>query len=437
MGVPLELLVMLLLVLANGVLAGAEIAVVTVRASRLRELADGGSGAARAVEALRSQPERFLATVQIGITVVGATAAAFGGANFAADLAPLLVGLGLSAEHARWAAMTVVVAVISYLSLVLGELVPKSLALRAPEGYALVLGRVLLGLAFIARPLVWFLTASSNLVLKLFGDRTTFLEARVSPQELQELVREAAATGAVHPQAGEIASRALDFPALRAMDVMIPRREVFAVRRDATQEELQRALLAHPHSRVPVFQDSIDEIVGYLSLKDLLGPAWTQRAVQLEPLIRPAFFVPERKPALELLAEMRKRHQPFAIVVDEQGGFSGIVAMEDLLEELVGDIENEHARQVAPFTRQPDGSVLLEGSAPLRDVNRALELELPEGPGWTTIAGLVLHEAQRIPSVGDVVTLGDGTRLEVVDASARRVRRVRLRRPAVSPPEPR
>jgi putative hemolysin len=429
MGVPFELLVLLGLVLVNGVLSGAEIAIVTVRATRLKQLVDEGSGAARAVERLRGQPERFLATVQIGITVVGATAGAFGGANFAADLSPLLEGLGVPAEHARWLAMTTVVAVLSFLSLVLGELVPKSLALRAPEGYALVIGWPLLALAWLMRPLVWLLTASSNVVLRLFGDRTTFIEARVSPQELQQLVREAAAAGTVHPQAGEIASRALDFPALRAMDVMIPRREVLAVARDASQEELQRAFLSQPHSRVPVYQETIDQVVGYVSLKDVLGPAWTQRTVELEPLIRPAFFVPERKPAPELLSEMRKRRQPFAIVVDEQGGFSGIVAMEDLVEELVGDIANEHARPASPFTAQPDGSVLLDGSAPLRDVNRALELELPEGPGWTTVAGLVLHEAQRIPQAGEAVTLADGTVLEVVDASARRVRRVRLRRP--------
>lgn len=434
MGVPFELLVLLGLVLVNGVLSGAEIAIVTVRATRLKQLVDEGSGAARAVERLRGQPERFLATVQIGITVVGATAGAFGGANFAADLSPLLEGLGVPAEHARWLAMTTVVAVLSFLSLVLGELVPKSLALRAPEGYALVIGWPLLALAWLMRPLVWLLTASSNVVLRLFGDRTTFIEARVSPQELQQLVREAAAAGTVHPQAGEIASRALDFPALRAMDVMIPRSEVLAVARDASQEELQRAFLSQPHSRVPVYQETIDQVVGYVSLKDVLGPAWTQRTVELEPLIRPAFFVPERKPAPELLAEMRKRRQPFAIVVDEQGGFSGIVAMEDLVEELVGDIANEHARPASPFTVQGDGSVLLEGSTPLRDVNRALELELPEGPGWTTVAGLVLHEAQRIPQVGEAVTLADGTVLEVVDASARRVRRVRLRRVAGASP---
>ncbi len=428
MGISFELLVMLGLVLANGVLAGAEIAIVTVRKTRLRELAEGGSGAARAVESLRAQPERFLATVQVGITVVGSTAAAFGGANFAVDLAPLLVQAGLPAAHASWVAVALVVAALSYLSLVLGELVPKSLALRSPEGYALVMGRVLVGLALLARPLVWFLTASSNAVLRLFGDSTNFLEARVSPDELQQLVKDATASGAVPPQVAEIASRALDFSALRAVDVMLPRQEVTAVRRDVSQEELRRILVANPHSRVPVYEGDIDHIVGYLSLKDVLEPAWAQREVEVGALLRPALFVPEAKPAVQLLDEMRGRRQPFAIVVDEQGGFSGLVTMEDLVEELVGDIFNEHTQQPELFARQSDGTVLLQGSAPVREINRLLGLALPEGDDWTTVAGLVLSRVGTIPAPGVVVTLPDGVRLEVVDASARRVRTVRLRR---------
>lgn len=426
MSVFTEVLIILGLVLINGVLAGAEIAIVSLRRTRLQQLVESGSAAARGVERLRQQPERFLATVQIGITIVGATAAAFGGSNFAADLTPLLARVHFLAPHAHLVAMAVVVGLLSFLSLVLGELVPKSLALRTPERYALLLGRPLLVLSLLARPLVWLLTASSNLVLRLFGDSTTFIEARLSPDELRQLVKEATDAGTVHPQAGELVSRALDFPTLTAGDVMIPRTQVTALARDATQEVLQRTLVGHPHSRVPVYEEEVDHIVGYLNIKDVLGPVWERRPVDLEALLRPALFVPAFKPAVGLLDQMRARHQPFAIVVDEQGGFAGLVTLEDLIEELVGEVFNEHARTPELFQRQPDGTVLLQGSARVREVNRALGLALPEGEGWKTVAGLVLDRVGAIPPEGQRVTLDGGTTLEVVDASSRRVRLVRL-----------
>jgi putative hemolysin len=208
-----ELLIILALVLVNAVFAGAEIAVLSVRRTRLTELMEGGSGAARAaVQALRAQPERFLATVQIGITVVGATAGAFGGATLAADLAPVLAGWVPLAPYAGTVALAVVVTVVSFLSLVVGELVPKSLALKAAEPYALAVGRPLLWLSRLLRPLAWVLTAASNLILFPFRDRTSFIEARLSPDELMELVDEAASAGTVNPRAGEIAARALRLP---------------------------------------------------------------------------------------------------------------------------------------------------------------------------------------------------------------------------------
>lgn len=432
MGVAFEVLVLLGLVLINGVLAGAEIAIVTMRNTRLQELVSRGSVTARAVQRLRQQPEGFLATVQIGITVVSATAGAFGGANFAADLTPLLAQSELLAPNAHLLALVLVVGLISYLSLVLGELVPKSLALRSSERYALLMGRPLLALLFLVRPLVKLLTASSNLVLRLFGDSTTFIEARLSPDELRQLVKEATDAGTVHPQAGEIAARALSFSRLRAADVMIPRSQVTAVSKDASQESLRHTLVGQPHSRVPVYEGTVDRVLGYLSIKDVLGPVWEQKPLVIDQLIRTPLYVPVFKPALELLEEMRSRHQPFAIVVDESGGFAGLISMEDLIEELVGEVFNEHAAAQEAFARQPDGTVLVQGTAQVRELNRSLGLNLPEGEGWKTLAGLVLERAGTIPTTGETVELDDGTRLEVVDASPRRVRMVLIRGPLPS-----
>jgi putative hemolysin len=418
---------LLALVLVNGVLAGAEIAIVSVRRTRVRELVEAGGARAQALQRLRAHPEGFLATVQIGITVVGATAGAFGGARFAAELAPALSRVAPIAPYAEPAALALVVALVSYASLVIGELVPKSLALRSAEPYALWMARPLSALARLARPLVWFLTASSNVVLRLFGDRTNFLEARVSTEELRQLMTEATEAGTVHPHAGEIASRALDFAALTAADVMVPRNRVVAVRRSASPDELRRVLLEQGHTRMPVYDGEIDDIVGYISIKDVLALAWEHRLIVLEDILRPPYFVPELKRAVDLLQEMRDRRQPFAIVVDEQGGFAGIVTLEDLVEELVGEIFSEHAPRGPDLVRrEADGSAVVQGSATIRDLNRALDLGLPEDGEWTTVAGLCLVLVGRIPAVGEKVTTPNGVVLEILDASPRRIRQVRI-----------
>lgn len=421
-----EILIIVALVLVNGVLAGAEIAVISVRPGRLRELLENGSGAARAALALREQPERFFATVQVGITVVSATAGAFGGATFASDFASVLARVEPLAPYAHELALAVVVTLISYLSLVFGELVPKSLALKAAEGYALIVARPLWALSVAMRPLIWFLTLSSNAVLRPFKDQTSFVESRISTEELVEMVSQATVAGTLNPAAGQIAARALDLPNLVASDVMVPRTSVVSLNRRATRAQLRQVILEHTHSRFPVVDGDLDHVVGYVSMKDVLNVAWEEALFVLEDLIRPAFFVPLNKGAVELLSEMRARRVPFAVVVDEHGAMEGIVTLEDVVEELVGEIFSEHAGQVPEASRrEPDGSIIVRGSAPIRELNRDLELSLPEGE-WATIAGLCLALAKRIPQVGDKLVV-EGYELEVTEASPLRVRSVRLR----------
>ena len=279
-----------MLVLANGILAGAELAIISLRKTRVNELVESGSRAARAVSGLRENPDRFLATVQIGITVVSATAGAFGGASMAQPLAAVLQGFGLSAQTSAKVALALVIVLISYLSLVLGELVPKSLALRFSEGYALFIARPLLGVSWVVQPMVWLLTASSNLILRFFGDKTNFTESRLSPDELQQLVEEAAKSGSLDPRAGEIASRAFDLGNIPLSAVMVPRSRMVALRRHASPEEIKQVLLEHGHSRMPVYEGSLDNIVGYVIAKDLLGVAWEGPLIVLEDVMRPAWF---------------------------------------------------------------------------------------------------------------------------------------------------
>ncbi|XXU48852.1 hemolysin family protein [Sorangium sp. So ce1014] len=423
----------------NGFFSGAEIAVVTIRKTRLDQLVQSGSARARAVKRLRGNPERFLATVQIGITIVGATASAFGGSTLAKDLAPVLRAVPWIGDAADELALAAVVALVSFLSLVLGELVPKSLALRSAERYALLVGAPLRGLSSLARPLVWLLTASSNLVLRLFGDRTNFVEARISPEEIQQIVDDAAEAGSVDKRAGEIASRALDFAGLTALQVMLPRLRVVALPRETTAEEARRIVLEHGHTRMPVYEGSNDNVIGYVTMPELLALLWGDGEFSLESILRPAYFVVASIPAVDLLAEMKRRRLQLAVVVDEQGGMIGIVTMEDLVEELVGEIfaENEaHPPPAETIRREPDGSALVPGDMPVHDLNRQLEIELPDDVRWSTVAGLCMGLARRIPAPGDVLRTPGGVELHIVDASPRQIRTVRVRIPPPAPVEP-
>jgi putative hemolysin len=276
------------------------------------------------------------------------------------------------------------------------------------------------------RPLVWLLTLVSNAFLRLFGDRTTFTEARLSKDELQQLVEEAAKTGSVDPRASEIASRALGFGEVTVAEVMVPRTRVVALRRGSPHEEVQRVILEQGHSRMPVYDGSIDNIVGYVVARDVLSMTWQGGLVVLEDILRPPHQVPESTRALDLLREMQRRRTQMALVVDDHGGLSGLVTTEDLIEELVGDIFSEDDIPVTIVTREPGGTALVQGWAPVRKVNRELGVDLPVGRDRTTIAGLCMSLAQAIPQAGEKLSTDDGTVLEIVEASPRRVRRVRI-----------
>jgi putative hemolysin len=421
----LELAVILALIAANGVLAGSEISIISLRRGRILQLAAEDRRGARAVLALRDAPERFLATVQVGITVVGATAAAFSGASIAARIAPALERLGLSRVLSADLALAVAVALVSYLSLVFGELVPKSLALRSGERYALLVGRPLQALAWLARPAVWLLAASSNAVLRPFGDVTSFTESRLSAEELRQLVDEAGKTGALDLGSSEIASRALQFGGLTAGDVMVPRNHVVAIPREATPEEVRRLLLEHGHTRMPVFEGDLDNIVGYVTARDVLALLWERELVVLEDIVRPPLFVPESAPAVRVLQELQAKRAWCAVVVDEHGGASGLVTVEDLLEELVGELFSEYQVPEDLVRKQADGSAVVRGDVPIRDVNRALGIHLPEGETWTTVGGLCVSLAGAIPQVGTVLRAGEA-RLEVLEANPRLVRWVKV-----------
>jgi len=427
--VLLRVLLVLFLVAANAFFAAAEFALVTVRDTRIQQLIEARRIGARILLRLHRNLDEVVNGVQLGVTVVSLTLGWIGEpmvAHFVEGL-HFLEKVPHAFIYAHGIAIAIAFGLITCLHVILGELVPKSLALRAAERYSLVAARPLVVLSWLAKPLVWVLSASANLLLKPFGDKTTFTESRHSAEELQQLVEEASQAGTVNAEAAEIASRALDLPELVASDVMVPRQEVVAIPLTASDAELRRILLEQTKSRLPVYQDRIDNVVGYISVKDLLALAWERRLIVLQDAIREPFFVPTTMNAVELIKEMRRRHQPFAIVVDEHGGMAGLVTMEDVLEELVGEIFSEHESEGRELvTKRGDGTALVSGLAAVRDVNRTLDVELPDDGPWSTVAGLVLALAGRLPKVGETFEPAPGIQLKVVDVSPRRIRSVEL-----------
>jgi len=410
--------------------------VISLRRTRVEALADEGSSAARAIAALRANPERFLATVQVGITVVGATAAAFGGASIAARIAPVLGRWPPLVPYIEELSLGIVVVGVSFLSLVLGELVPKSLALRHAERYALTVALPFEGLAWLARPAVWVLTGASNLVLRFFGDSTSFTETRHSREELVQLVDEATGAGTVDAEAGKIASRALDLDEIDAEDIMVPRNRIVALPSSMPAAQLVELAAGVAFSRLPVHRGDLDDLVGAVLLRDALLAAREQDPVDLAALARPVPFVAEWTSGTQLLRTMQRDRSHLAIVVDEHGTTRGLVTVEDIFEELVGEIAEQPDGPAPLFAREADGSVLADAAMPVHELARELDLDLPEGESYATLAGLANYLAGRIPAAGERFDLDEGLVLEVVEASPRRVRKVRLRLPERIEPEP-
>jgi putative hemolysin len=429
MALWVELLLMVALILVSGVFAGAEIALLSVRKTRLAELAEEGRRGAKSAVELRRDPERLLATIQIAITVLGAATAVFGGARLEHPLAGVLTAMGLHDDYAEPLAFVLVVSAISYLSLVLGELVPKSLALRKSEAFSLLIARGLLMLSRVTRPGVWILTFSSNLVLRIFRDSTTFTESKLSSEELQQLVEEASAAGSLPPAAGEIASRAIDLAGLRVKDVMIPRPRVIGLAAQASKGEVRDVLQEHPHSRYPVYEGSIDNVLGYVTAREVYEAIIEHGSLDLRALMRPVIFIPATTAAVQVVRKLQQQRQRLGMVVDETGGVLGVVTTADVTDELIGELLDEHDAPERLIVREEDGTFLVRGEAPIHEVERALDTSLStDDVRASTVAGLVIEELGRIPEVGEHIVLGSEIDAEIVEASERRVRALRLRR---------
>jgi putative hemolysin len=418
-----ELLIVLLLILANGFFSGAEMAIVASRRGRLRALAEKGDRRAQAALDLAGSPDRFLPTVQIGITLVGTLAAAYGGDRLVSELTVWIANQappGIAAM-ARPIALTVFVMLLSFVTLLLGELVPKRLALRQAEAFARLAAPAMQMFAWIARPLVWGMSTATSAVIFLLGGRKQ-TEPSVSVDDIEHLLETGRAEGILEAVELSVASEALRLGERSVRDIMRPRIDVDALDIETPQAEIIGAIAMAGYSRLPVYEGSLDHIIGYVSIKDALRHAWMGWPIELRKMLHRPIFVPETMPLDRLLELFQKERNQLAIVLDEYGGTEGLVTLEDVLEELVGEIHDEHQQADAhAFVQREDGSWLVDGSVAIDDLVDRFGLKGEPLPrDYTTISGLVLAELERIPAAGDVVTWR-GLRIEVVDMDGRRI----------------
>jgi putative hemolysin len=417
-----ELLIVLALILANGFFSGAEMAIVASKRGRLRQLAAEGDAAARTALELASSPDRFLPTVQIGITLVGTLAAAYGGDRLVSDFAALIEDYAPAwiADWARPIALVTFVALLSFVTLLLGELVPKRLALRRAESFARLAAPTMHWFSRLARPLVWVMSGATSGVLFLLGVRAQDGPS-VSVDDIEHLLEAGRAEGVLEAVEQAVAAEALRLGERTVRDIMRPRIDLDALDIDTPGGEILGAIAMAGYSRLPVYEGSLDHILGYVSLKDVLRHTWMGWPLELRKMLHRALFVPETMPLDRLLGLFQREKNQLAIVLDEYGGTEGLVTLEDLLEELVGEIHDEHRGTATTFVQRDDGSWLVDGSASVADLAERFGIRLDATPrDYTTISGLVLAELERIPSAGDTLRW-QGLTIEVVDMDGRRI----------------
>jgi len=406
-----QVVLVLVLVLVNAWFAGSEVALISLRPGQLQRLEEEG-GRGRLVARLARDPNQFLSTIQIGITLAGFLASAAAAITLAEPLVPLLGFLDGAAEAV---AILLVTVVLTYVTLVVGELAPKRIALQRPERWARLAARPLALVTALTRPLVWLLSRSTDLLVRLAGADPNVQREQVTQQEVRDLV---ATQSTFSPQQRTILVGAFELAERRLRDVLVPRRDVVALPANASAAEGVRKLVATTHGRAPVFRGDLDDVVGIAHLVDLVDARG-----RVGEHARPALALPESQGVLDGLRRLQAERQTLAIVLNEYGGTEGIVTMEDLLEELVGEIYDEFDADSAGIGREADGSVVLPGAFPIHDLPD-LGIWLPEGP-YATVAGLALQRFGRIPAVGQAVEVV-GWRLEVLAVERRAITRLRL-----------
>jgi putative hemolysin len=412
----------------------SELAVVAARKVRLQQRADDGDERAKTALELAHDPNMFLSTVQFGITMVGVLAGAYGGATIADELVPRISAVPQLAPYAEGLALGLVVAVITVLSLIFGELVPKRIALNNPEAIASWVARPMIILSKIGGPAVGALTAATNFVLRVFGVKGE-ADPNLTEDEIKALISQGAETGAVGATEENIVQRVFQLGDQRVAAIMTPRPDIEWIDVDASEEELRAFLASHSHTQFVVCHGGLDEVLGIVRSADLLPIAFKGSRIELRSLTREALFVPDSMPAVQLLEAFRSSHKHVALVMDEYGAVEGLVTVTDLLTAIVGELPADASEAQGEFVSRADGSWLVDGSAAMEDVQTHFGMDgLPEeeAGAYHTIGGFVMARLGRVPKAADNFEWG-GLKFEVMDMDGRRIDKVLVSRQHAAP----
>ena len=417
-----------LLLLGNGFFSGAEIALISAKRAKVEALIAKGSRAAIRVRELQEDPDTFLATVQIGVTLCGTLAGVLGGYLASLYLEPALRSSVLAGWLAPGLEATVVVgAAIVFVELVFGELVPKAFAVRFSEPIALAIAWPIKWLSGASGWLIRLLTATTRAVLRLCGIKQMGPHTFVSEEEIKHLVREGREQGVLDQTEVDLIHSVFEFSETPVRKVMVPRPKVFALDVATPPDDVGRLIVEGGFSRIPVFDGSLDNVLGLVYIKDALRLLERRQPVVLRKILHPVHLVPETKKVGELLKELQKRRSHMALVVDEHGSFTGLVTLEDLLEEIVGEIRDEYDWEERPVEKLRDGSLVVEGTVSAAELRDAHQIPIPESAEYETVAGFMLAQLGSVPKGGEAVVAGD-YRLTVVDVERNRISKVKIER---------
>jgi putative hemolysin len=439
MNLPIaQILILVGLTLLEGFFVAAEIALVSIRRSRIDQLVEEGNGSAKRVRRLLDDPGRFLAVSQLGLTVIGFFASAYAAVSLADGLQHLLESTGMATSNASLIALIVVTVILALFTIVFAELVPKSLALAHPERFALTLSRPIDFLARLLGPIVRLLTGLTRTITRLLGS-TVSSDAEITAEELRLIVERGGEQGVLEAEEEQMINAVIELGDRRVHEVMVPRVSITGIRADASFEEAIDVVIEEGHSRIPVYEESIDEVVGILYAKDLLPYLKSDAAPRpsLRTLIRPPVLVPESMTIDDLLHELQRRKVHIAIVLDEYGGTAGIVTIEDLLEEIVGEIQDEYDVEEPMVVRLSDDQARVDGRADVDELGELFDmpLELEDEEEYDTVGGLLYHRIGGVPKPGDQIEV-EGLTLTVESTDGRRVGKVLVARTPRDPGEP-
>ncbi|MDQ3799468.1 MAG: hemolysin family protein [Acidobacteriota bacterium] len=417
--IAFEVILVLLLIFANGVFAMSEMAIVSARKIRLQQLADGGDKAARTALKLANNPDRFFSTMQIGITLIGILAGAFGGATISEQLALIFNEIPALAPYGEALGLTIVVVAITYLSLIIGELVPKGLALSNAERIAALVAQPMNFLSWLASPLVSFLSYSTSFVFKLLRLRPS-LDPPVTEEEIKILVEQGTQAGVFEETEQDLVGRVFRLADRRVSALMTPRPDIFWLDLDAPEQEILQEIAAARFSRFPVARGSVDNIVGVVKAKDYLTGKLNDPAASLESFLKEPLYVPETSSAFQVLELFKSRNMHLALVIDEYGALEGLVTTNDFLEAITGEPAQADAEN-APIVQREDGSWLVDAALLIDEFEQHFAVKLSdEAVGYQTLAGFLLAQFGHIPKTAEVVEFGN-LRFEIVDMDGRRI----------------